>query len=159
MAQKFCEMLSEAPEEWARNHRYRLPTEAEWEYACRAGGQSVTAFTSGDALTVRDANFNGEVGRTTAVGSYPANRLSLFDMHGNVWEWCRDWYGEDYYRNSPPQDPTGPGTGERRVLRGGCWNNLVRYCRAASRKGKPPESFNNDRGFRVVLVVSGRPGP
>src|SRR5205814_1699464 len=107
---------------------YRLPTEAEWEYACRAGTTSATHY--GNSLSARQANFNGrdpygvaEPGpfllRPTEVGSYPPNAWGLFDLHGNVWEWCADWYGRDYYRQAPVEDPAGPASGSARVIRGG----------------------------------------
>jgi formylglycine-generating enzyme required for sulfatase activity len=91
---------------------YRLPTEAEWEYSCRAG--TTTAYSFGDNLTKSDANINGE--STKAVGSYKPNAFGLYDLHGNVWEWCEDWYGD--YPEGAVTDSKGPGTGEYRVLRG-----------------------------------------
>ena len=127
----FCKKLSELPEEKKAGRVYRLPTEAEWEYACRAGTK--TAFHYGDSLSSKQANFNGNfpyggadkgpyLGRTAKVGSYAANAFGLYDMHGNVWEWCQDWYDENYYKNSPKEDPPGPAQGLHRVVRGGGWD-------------------------------------
>ena len=112
---------------------YRLPTEAEWEYSCRAGATASTPFHFGTSLNSTQANFHGEypyggaakgpsLGRACAVGSYPPNAWGLYDLHGNVWEWCADWFSPDFYRQPEAgQDPHGPPTGTRRVLRGGSW--------------------------------------
>src|SRR5262249_43417890 len=116
---------------------YRLPSEAEWEYACRAGAREAYPFHVGRpllSLSSTQANFHGKghygrvvaepnLERTTPVGSYPPNGWGLYDMHGNVWEWCADWHRSDYYPRSPRQDPTGPTGGSDRVIRGGCWFN------------------------------------
>src|SRR5262249_47832054 len=123
----FCRKLSELAKEQQAGRVYKLPTEAEWEYACRGGTRS--PFHHGDALASTQANFNGsfpyggaprgpELGRTTTVGSYPPNAFGLFDMHGNVWEWCADWYATAFYHQSERQDPHGPASGTSRVLRG-----------------------------------------
>lgn len=130
---------------------FRLPWEAEWEYACRAG--TTTAFSYGDNLSVRAANFN--VGRSSIqlapVGSYPANAWGLFDMHGNVSEWCGDWY--DAYGSEPATDPTGAAEGTKRILRGGCYNDLASGCRSAIRYYEVPEKANNPYfGFRLALA-------
>ena len=143
---------------WNRSaNGYRLPTEAEWEYACRAG--TTTAFETGNSITVNKANFNGampynanETGEfrrtTTNVGSLPANSWGLFDMHGNVWEWCWDLYGQ--YASGAQTDPNGASTGDYRVMRGGSWNSAARLIRAASRKNYPAYSQLSDLGFRLV---------
>ena len=95
---------------------YRLPTESEWEYACRAG--TTTAYSFGDKITPKDANYyDSKIGKPVAVGSYKPNAFGLYDMHGNVWEWCEDWYGD--YPKGAVTDPKEPATGEYRVLRGG----------------------------------------
>src|SRR5262249_22585839 len=125
----FCQKLSEQAEEISKGRTYRLPTEAEWEYACRGGANASTPFAFGESLSSKQANFNGNypynaargryLERTAPVGSYLPNAFGLFDMHGNLWEWCADWYSEDYYSQSPRQDPPGPPRGTLRVLRGG----------------------------------------
>jgi formylglycine-generating enzyme required for sulfatase activity len=143
-ALEFCRRLGEL--EPGKN--YDLPTEAEWEYACRAG--SVTAFSFGANLSSRQANFNQGLGRTCAVGAYPANVFGLFDMHGNVWEWCKDCYDAAYYDKSPISDPECT-QGENRVLRGGAWNYRTSYCRCAYRNSYAPDYRGFSFGFRVVL--------
>ncbi len=132
----------------------RLPTEAEWEYACRAG--TSTPFNTGDCLTTAQANHYGydpypPVKRTQPVGSYEPNAWGLCDMHGNVQEWCSDWYGK--YSSSAKTNPTGPALeSERRVLRGGSWRYLVVWhCRSASRNRVHPSFRYHDIGFRLVL--------
>ena len=102
------------------NSGYRLPTEAEWEYTCRAG--TITAYSFGDAITPKDANYTGsKIGIPATVGNYQPNAFGIYDMHGNVWEWCEDWFGD--YPTGVVVDPTGPVTGEKRVLRGGSFSN------------------------------------
>jgi formylglycine-generating enzyme required for sulfatase activity/tRNA A-37 threonylcarbamoyl transferase component Bud32 len=165
-AVKFCERLNDLPSERAAGRSYRLPTEAEWEYACRGGGSSYQVFAFGHSLSSDQANFNGEqpfgdapkglqLGRTTTVGSYQPNAFGLYDMHGNVWEWCADWYDEDYYKTSPRKDPTGPATGTSRVTRGGAWNYAGSGCRSASRGQAGPDDRVARRGFRLVCVLRG----
>ena len=158
-AVEFCRRLSEKPEEKRLGRMYRLPAEAEWEYACRGGATSSQPFHFGDSLSSAQANFDGHhpyggdskrqyLKRTTAVGSYTANAFGLFDMHGNVWEWCADWYGA--YASQSLKDPTGPTTGQRRVLRGGSWLNHGHRCRSAHRINHGPGLRFNLIGFRVV---------
>lgn len=141
---------------------YRLPTEAEWEHACRAG--SAGAFHFGGYNTGKQANLKpgpdaGGYGgspswkpldRTTRVGSYKASGWNLHDTHGNVAEWCGDWYDRDYYAKSPPNDPTGPKDGTQRVVRGGSWLVSELSCRSASRTGLTPGESNYYTGFRVA---------
>jgi formylglycine-generating enzyme required for sulfatase activity len=157
----FCRALGERPEERAAGRKYRLPTEAEWEYACRAG--TATAFGHGAAFAGGQGNFDAAypygdtpptpaTGRTTPVGRFPASAWGLHDTHGNVWEWCADWYGEGYYRGSPLRDPPGPPQGRVKVLRGGSWRNQGRACRAAYRNALAPHQKDSATGFRVVLV-------
>ncbi len=161
-AVRFCKLLSERPEERESARTYRLPTEAEWEYACRAGTD--TPFSHGDSLAAEQAAFDatrplGDVpagkaaAGSTPVGTYPPNLFGLSDVHGNVWEWCADWYGEGYYRDSPLRDPPGPATGRFRVLRGGSWRNGGDRCRAAYRNALAPHQRDAATGFRVVLVM------
>jgi formylglycine-generating enzyme required for sulfatase activity len=162
----FCRKLSELPAEKEAGRVYRLPTEAEWEYACRGG--LPTPFTSGVTLSSREANFNGNypygvtargpyLERTTKVGSYPPNPFGLFDMHGNIWEWCSDYYERNYYRNSPRYDPPGPPAGTLRVVRGGSCLQIGRFCRSAYRFGVSPENRDLDVGMRVVMVWAAVP--
>lgn len=147
----------------------RLPTEAEWEYACRAG--TTTRYHCGDAPDSLDkmANVADAKGRTTfphvqemtipngkdrsftlPVGSFRPNAFGLYDMHGNAWEWCSDWHGADYYAKSPVDDPAGPDSGDRRVRRGGAWNSFPLWARAAFRNWNSPRSRCVNLGFRVV---------
>jgi formylglycine-generating enzyme required for sulfatase activity len=160
----FCRKLSELPREKEARRSYRLPTEAEWEYACRAG--TTTPYAFGRTLNETQANIGhwitepGERPRvqskqTEPVGSKPANRWGLHDMHGNAYEWCSDWYDPAYYRDSPRQDPQGPPTGERRVVRGGSSASPPEACRSANRMGLRP-AIQLGVGLRVVLVEEGK---
>ncbi len=144
----------------AEDTKYRLPTEAQWEYACRAGTQSPFAF--GKCLSGDQANYNGRrplVGcthgkyRRTAmpVASFKPNAWGLYDMHGNVWEWCQDWYGK-YPKDAVITDPTGPQKGAARVLHGGSWLNSAGRCRAAGRHRRNPGHRHDAHGFRLVLL-------
>ena len=133
----------------------RLPTEAEWEYACR-GGRVDTIYGVGDGqvLTEKDANFDIVKGRATATGAYAPNDWGLYDLHGNLWEWCRDWYGSSYYytAEASQRDPTGPSARSSRVLRGGAFENDADCCRAASRVSLRPDDRGRNIGFRLVIV-------
>ncbi len=149
-AVEFCRRLSTT-----EGVIYRLPTEAEWEYAARAG--STTAFFWGDdvdeAVVYAWHKYNS-FGRSHPVGQMMPNAWDLYDMAGNVSEWCADWFGEDYYRDSPQSDPAGPSSGEARVLRGGSWGYFARNLRSAYRLGSAPDfrSYFN-LGFRIVRDV------
>lgn len=130
---------------------YRLPTEAEWEYACRAG--SGTAYSFGDdpnQLVLYAWTEATSGGRTHPVGSKQANAWGLFDMHGQVWQWCQDWFQEKAYGPATVTDPTGPATGQQRVLRGGSWFSQADRCRSAFRGGNLPANRFTFVGFRVV---------
>lgn len=164
-AAEFCRKLSELPAEKKAGRSYRLPTEAEWQYACRAGQQ--TPFSVGNQLGSDQANINGNfpygdaergpyLGRTAAVGSYEPNQFGLFDMHGNVAEMCQDWYARYYYRESPTTDPQGPVNGSDRVVMGGSWASDALRCRCAYRRSNATSGSGPYFGFRVVCVQNDR---
>lgn len=171
-AEGFCRKLTEIarmsgdlPKEW----EFRLPTEAQWEYACRAGTSTATSF--GDKLSRQQANFQGKpyngakdgpsLKQTAEVGSYPANPWGLHDMHGNVFEWCRDWYharlpggvDPDLYSARTTATVNRDGSVSR-VRRGGCWADQAWPCRSAFRLRFEPERRHEHIGFRVVAIQS-----
>ena len=155
-AVEFCKRLSELPEEKRAGRVYRLPTEAEWEYACRAG--SKMAYSFGESLkSLGDyAWFGGNSNdQTHPVGEKKPNAWGLYDMHGNVWEWCSDWYDE--YPKGTISDTTGPKEGSGRVRRGGSWFGGAAFCRSAFRTWIIPSHRNYDLGFRVALSSPGIP--
>ncbi len=152
-AVSFCELLAER-----YGKLFRLPTESEWEYSCRAG--TTTAFHVGDAITVEQANFDGRLGlgsaqagcsrrSTTSVDAFGPNPWGLYDMHGNVWEWCADWYGA--YPMEGVTDPSGPAAGDIRILRGGSWFHSAADARSAQRDALDPGRRHSLYGFRVVF--------
>ena len=160
---EFCRRLSNLPAEKEAGRVYRLPTEAEWEYACRAGTTSIFYF--GNSLSSSQANFNGVqpfgsaeqgpfLNRTAPVGSYKPNAFGLYDMHGNLHEWCMDRFDRDYYRDSPNLDPQGSPTGTYRVIRGGDWYSDGRDCRSAFRYADVPEGQFYALGMRVVCELT-----
>ena len=164
--QTFLKKLSGRPEEKKKGLTYRLPSEAEWEYSCRGGLPSYQIFHFGNSLSSRQANFNGNfpyggadkgtyLARTCQVGSYPPNAFGLWDMHGNVWEWCQDWYAADSYASSPRRAPPGPSRIHAGVFRGGSWSSRSSGCRSAFRYGSTPANRSLHLGFRVALVPSG----
>lgn len=153
-AVEFCRRLSEIEAEQQAGRRYRLPTEAEWEYACRAG--STTPYHFGVQMDRRQASFGGS--SPTTVGSYLANGFGLYDVHGNIREWCADGYGP-YRADLPPDDPQGPGEAADRVFRGGAYDQDATLCRSSSREGGPPSKRDRGTGFRVAAVLSGGPAP
>jgi uncharacterized protein (TIGR02996 family) len=162
-AQAFLERLTALPQEKEKGWKYRLPSEAEWECSCRGGASSSTAFHFGGSLSSTQANFNGDypyggaekgpyLGRPCPVGSYRPNAFGLYDLHGQVWEWCSDWFAGDYYGKSPEHDPLGPSDGSFRVIRGGRWGGLGQGCRAAVRGRYAPSYRYGGLGFRVAAV-------
>lgn len=167
-AEAMCQKLTERgrqsgvlPKDW----EFRLPTEAQWEYACRAGTTTATAF--GDKLSSKQANFKGKpyngaeqgpsLNRAARVGSYPANAWGLHDMHGNIYEWCRDWYHAKLPGGDDPDLAWTRGAMNRdgtfsRVRRGGAWTDDGWPCRSASRLRFEPERRYDHIGFRVAAV-------
>ena len=146
-SQSFISRLNKLDHDYA----YRLPTEAEWEYASRAGSNTTYSYGNDSAQLkeyawyVYDSN-----DRTHPVGQKQPNAWGLYDMHGNVWEWCQDWFDRDYYENSPNTDPQGPASGYSRILRGGSWSHDADICRSANRHHQPPIFGHNNYGFRLV---------
>jgi formylglycine-generating enzyme required for sulfatase activity len=163
----FCEWLSHK-----EKIGYRLPTEAEWEYACRAG--TTMRYYSGDdpetlakvgnvKYATAKAKFPDWKGTTegsdkyvftSPVGSFEPNPFGLYDMHKNVWQWCADWHDHSYYAKSPTDDPTGPATGSYRVIRGGSWLSPAWRCRSANRYWNEPIVRGIFVGFRVCRVLA-----
>ena len=155
-ATEFCDRLSAST-----GRTVRLPSEAEWEFACRGGSDAAFAF--GETLTPDLANYHcsekfasgirGEPrGRSTPVGSHGiVNGFGLADMHGNVWEWCHDWHARDAYSTTAVVNPRGPCSGTARVRRGGSWRTPPVFCRSASRFSAPPGFRHADTGFRIVV--------
>jgi formylglycine-generating enzyme required for sulfatase activity len=150
-AVEFCKKLSALPAEQSAGRTYRLPSEAEWEYACRRGDSSYQVFHFGNSLSSEQANFRGTMAyggaakgpfleRTSKVGSYKPNAFGLYDMHGNVWEWCSDAYEYEGDRGF-------------RVRRGGSWGEGGEQCRTAIRLRRAPDDHRWNLGFRVALVV------
>lgn len=151
---EFCRRVSEKT-----GKALRLPTEAEWEYACRAG--TTSPFHFGETITPDQANYDGnfayETGpkgeyrqKTTQCGIFKPNAWGLYDMHGNIWEWCHDWFGP--YANQAATDPQGPATGKHRIMRGGSWNYRPALCRSATRYWDAPGERSSRRGFRIVAT-------
>lgn len=142
---------------------FMLPTEAQWEYSCRAG--TTAAFYTGRTLSTDEANFNGRIlspflrelgqfhGKTMPVGSFSSNAFGLCDMHGNVGQWCKDWFAPDYYRRLADEDPQGPESGDRHVWRGGSWASPAISCRSAQRGIAGRDYHTEEVGFRIVLTV------
>ena len=156
-AVSFCQTLTERTGRTAG-----LPTEAQWEYVCRAGTD--TPFHTGETISTDQANYDGNYTygdgvegevrkKTIPAGSLAANAWGLYDMHGNVWEWCTDWYGASYYAKSPSADPQGPDEGKVRVLRGGSWYNSPKYFRSAARSRFAATRGNSYIGFRVIVDI------
>jgi formylglycine-generating enzyme required for sulfatase activity len=168
--EQFLKKLNAKAEEKRFSVTYRLPTEAEWEYACRGGpSASNEPFhfkKPTSSLSFGQANFQSNnpfgdgkkgasLGRPTVVASYEPNALGVYDMHGNLWEWVQDWYDANYYSKSPRKDPTGPQNGTNRVIRGGGWYSDGYRCRAAFRNSYSYSGLADSLGFRVVAVPRG----
>ena len=133
------------------SYKFSLPTEAQWEYACRAG--TITPYHFGKTLEKDKANYGKNLKTTIEAGSYPANTWGLYNMHGNVWEWCMDWYSK--YPSGSEIDPMGTSIGTQRVCRGGSWSDHVGLCRSAFRKSSSPSHryiHNSSYGIRLSLV-------
>jgi formylglycine-generating enzyme required for sulfatase activity len=157
-AAKFCQKLSAMPEERKAGRVYRLPTEAEWEYACRAGTKTKYSFGD-DESRLGEYGWLGENSRrqTHPVGQKKPNAWGLYDMHGNVSEWCSDWHGD--YADGVATDPRGPPSGSARVLRGGSRHNTARNCRSALRGRVNPSYRDYLLGLRLALSPSGAESP
>ncbi len=148
---------------------YRLPAEAEWEYAARSGGKrykyswgnggpegniagdEVKMVSSKRTRPIWDGHYDKYV-YSAPVGSFRVNEFGLYDMTGNLWEWCSDWYGADFYRYSPVNNPKGPSGGSSRILRGGSWNNGPGYVRISFRNSYTPNNGRNAVGFRLAMT-------
>lgn len=160
----FCQRLTEISSEAEHARIYRLPTEAEWEFACRAGTE--TAYYFGDTVGLKQVHYFGldaaawahavkSAGKTEKVGSHDPNAWGLFDCHGNVLEWCSDWFLESWYQEGVDTDPMGPKNGWQRVARGGSFSQFAGDCRSAARLGRAPGSRLNTLGFRVAMSIPG----
>jgi formylglycine-generating enzyme required for sulfatase activity len=148
-AEEFCRRLSELPQEKAAGRVYALPTEAQWEYACRAGTKTAYSFGDDEAMLGEYAWFNGNAG-THPVRNKKPNAWGLYDMQGNVCQWCADRFGS--YPDRTLTDPTGPTEGHCRVCRGGSWISSAARCRASVRNPIGPWERSEQIGFRVALL-------
>ena len=159
-AKAFCEKALKDAQNLPEGAVFDLPTEAQWEYACRAG--TTTTFHFGNEFNGSQANCDGtrpygtkqagpNIDCTCNVGSYAPNAWGLYDMHGNVWEWCNDWYGA--YDNGFVSDPQGAASGTQHSERGGSWRNAAKRCRAAIRRKSEPDQIYDNLGFRVILTI------
>ncbi len=146
-AQEFARRLSQRT-----GYTFRLPTEAEWEYACRSGGRT-EKYAGGDEVNTVAWYSKNSDGRTHTVGQKRPNGLGIYDMTGNVSEWCMDWYDSDYYSISPKDNPKGPSSGTVRVLRGGSWSDLAWNVSCSARRGSRPDLRHSLTGFRLVCVT------
>jgi formylglycine-generating enzyme required for sulfatase activity len=166
-ADTFCKALTALSAERKAGRVYRLPTEVEWEYACRGGAAFTTPFPYGKTMNSDLANFKDNrrrrrkkhpSGRTTEVGSYLPNGFGLYDMVGNTWEWCADWYVSESYAALPAKDPPPAREGDRHNARGGTWNLELRRVRCADRSSFEPDYHDSDCGLRVLCAWKPRKG-
>ncbi len=145
-AKEFIKKLNEKE----KTNKFRLPTEAEWEYACRAGSTTAFYFGNQKKLLVKNAwNTTNSREWTHKVNRKKPNAWGLYDMHGNVLEWCEDWYGD--YPSDSVTDPTGPSSGTQKISRGGSWRSATRFCRSSYRHGVDPGFKRANRGFRIAM--------
>jgi sulfatase modifying factor 1 len=145
-AQAYCQWLS-----MKTGYHFRLPTEAEWEYAARGGADALPyRYAGGDTLDLVAWHSGNTNSRPQPVGARVPNALGLYDLSGNVWEWCSDRYESGYYAKSAARDPQGPSSGPSRVIRGGAWNSKPQHCRVTNRLGYTPDFRFSFLGFRVV---------
>jgi formylglycine-generating enzyme required for sulfatase activity len=152
--EKFCEKLNQLLyKQLPEGYKFSLPTEAQWEYAARGGkkSKSYTYSGSNNILSVAWYIDNCKL-QIHEVGKKSKNELGIYDMSGNVWEWCKDWFDLNYYRHSPSTDPTGPDKGYYRILRGGSWRSSAQGCSVSFRNARPQNNRGDNYGFRVALV-------
>jgi formylglycine-generating enzyme required for sulfatase activity len=150
-ATAFCAKLNQLNS----GRTFRLPTEAEWERACRAGTETVYSFGNDGSALGTYAWWDGNTWSANEIYAHPVgqkaqNDYGIYDMHGNLWEWCADWYADDYYASSPAADPTGPASGTDRVLRGGGWASFEGNCRSATRSSNGSTYADRNIGFRIA---------
>ena len=152
--EQFCEKLNQIfAKQLPEGYKFAIPTEAQWEYAARGGNKSKNYIYSGSDDIDKIAWYeDNSMEQTNKIGLKRKNELGIFDMSGNLWEWCSDWFDGDYYLYSPTTDPTGPGYGYHRVLRGGSWRSTSQGCRVSCRFAANPNERASNCGLRVVLV-------
>jgi len=152
--EQFCEKLNQLLyKQLPQGYEFSLPTEAQWEYAARGGKKSKNYTYSGSNDITKVAWYNDNCNETIhEIGAKNKNELGIYDMCGNLWEWCGDWFNLDYYRQSPSTDPTGPDYGYYRILRGGSWRSTAQGCRVSFRYIRPPNERGDNYGFRLALT-------